>query len=479
MRLVIVGTMGIMPQDAYYYFYSEHLALSYFDHPPGVAVHLWLFTQILGDQVWSLKLADFLLTCGTLVVFYFLARRFLSSLWSRRALLVYGTTLMVTDVSVVTTPDVPLLLLWAAALLLAHMAITSDRVWLWAVAGLLAGLAFDAKYTALYLPVALVGFLMLRSDTRRLLFSWRPLLYILMFIVAALPVVIWNAQNDLASFQFQSGDRVSSMLELNLRPTYFLGTVGHQLAMVLPVLFIAIVVLSWKYLRKGLRQQSLHRDTLFLLCFGAPLILGFFAISWIYWVKINWMLPAYLSLTILAVRFLSTSQLKWQVYAALFVHVLLMIQIVWYPVHIQSDDTYWGWPQLTGEVKYLTDKHPDHFVFSRDGYKTTAVLNFFLDEEIYAANVIGENALQYSIADHDLTHLKGKDALFLDSRNMPRTFDEPYVPPPEILPWFEEVRPVTMIELKNQRGNTLRQFAVVECLNYQPVRDREEANRSN
>ena len=33
LRIIFIFLMGPMPQDAYYYFYSAHPALSYFDHP--------------------------------------------------------------------------------------------------------------------------------------------------------------------------------------------------------------------------------------------------------------------------------------------------------------------------------------------------------------------------------------------------------------------------------------------------------------
>ena len=42
-RILIVFTMGLMPQDAYYYYYSTNPDWSYFDHPPMVAYMLWLF----------------------------------------------------------------------------------------------------------------------------------------------------------------------------------------------------------------------------------------------------------------------------------------------------------------------------------------------------------------------------------------------------------------------------------------------------
>jgi len=32
-RLLLLPFIGLMPQDAYYYFYGENLSLSYFDHP--------------------------------------------------------------------------------------------------------------------------------------------------------------------------------------------------------------------------------------------------------------------------------------------------------------------------------------------------------------------------------------------------------------------------------------------------------------
>ena len=69
-RLLLTPTMGLMPQDAYYYYYSEHLALSYFDHPPMVAYMLHFFSLLFGKSVVAIKLTDFLVTLGTLFSFF-------------------------------------------------------------------------------------------------------------------------------------------------------------------------------------------------------------------------------------------------------------------------------------------------------------------------------------------------------------------------------------------------------------------------
>src|SRR5260221_2021309 len=110
LRLLFIGLMGPMPQDAYYFFYSEHPALSYFDHPPAIAYILKLFTFIFGRNVFAIKLADTVVTFLSLIVFYHLAKAFLSRHKTQNALLLLFSTFMVTILSLVSTPDTPLIL---------------------------------------------------------------------------------------------------------------------------------------------------------------------------------------------------------------------------------------------------------------------------------------------------------------------------------------------------------------------------------
>ena len=466
----MVFSMGIMPQDAYYFFYSEHLSLSYFDHPPGVAIMLWAFIHILGSEVWGLKLIDFLVTGASLVVIYYLSRQFLSKSRSLNVLFILGSTLLITDVSIVTTPDVPLLLFWTLSLLLMYRAIRSGRIREWVFAGLTTGIAFDCKYTALYLPLALIFYLILARKDRRYIFSLQLATFIISFIAVILPVILWNVDHDFASFRFQSGDRMSSILEFKLRPVYFFATIGHQMLLLLPFLAMVIGVVFWKHVKRGWNSKALpDESTLFLLCMSMPMIIAFLMISWIYWVKINWLIPAYTAAAILAIRYMSGRSMKMQMWTAVVFNGLLLAQIAWYPVNIQSDDTYWGWKTLAREVASLKERFPDSFVFSADSYKTTAILNYYLDETVYAGNVIGLHALEYSITDADLSHLHGRNALFIDSRPMVRSFDQEHNPREVLNVYFDELIIQSPITLYDRRGRALRQFAVVECRNYRPV----------
>ena len=44
LRLIIAGGTLLGTDEVYYFFYAEHLPWNYFDHPPGVAILIRLFT---------------------------------------------------------------------------------------------------------------------------------------------------------------------------------------------------------------------------------------------------------------------------------------------------------------------------------------------------------------------------------------------------------------------------------------------------
>ena len=183
------------------------------------------------------------------------------------------------------------------------------------------------------------------------------------------------------------------------------------------VQFALIWWLIYRLTKKTLLKRKLpNNHNLFLWCFTLPILFFFTAISLLYWVKLNWMFPAYISGIILVSRFVSINQLKYQTIISVFLHLAVAIEIIFYPVPVKSDDTWWGWEKLSQEVKIISDQHKDAFIFSDDGYKTTAILNFYLDKKVYGSNILGKNGLQYSVIDNDLSSLKSKSALYIDSQ---------------------------------------------------------------
>ncbi len=104
-----------------------------------------------------------------------------------------------------------------------------------------------------------------------------------------------------------------------------------------------------------------------------------------------------------------------QLIFSVVLHLALAAEVIFYIVPVRSDDTWFGWKELSEQVKTVRTAYPDAFIFSSDDYKTSAVLNFYLDEMVYSKNVVGERALQFDFIGTDLQQLNGKDAIFIDS----------------------------------------------------------------
>ena len=459
--------MGLMPQDAYYYLYGQNLSLSYFDHPGMIGYILRIFTDIFGQSIFAVKFADFFITSLTILSFYKLASYFLSKEKLHRAFVLLASTIFVSILSFNSTPDVPLLLFWTLSLICLYKAIFEENKLYWLLGGIAMGLAFNSKYTALLLQIGLVLFVIFSNKYRKLLLS--PWLWISIIISAAVtfPVWYWNYQNEFASFAFQSSERTSSISEFKISPKNFFGAIGHQMFLLLPVLFLVFITFTYKYIKRALLKFKIPQaKTLFLLAFFIPTFVGFFSLTPIYWVKLNWMMPSYITGIILAGMFISKKLLKIQVIFSVVFHLLVSLQILFYLVPIKSDDTWVGWKELAIETNKLQQQYPNTFVFSNDNYKTSACLNFFMDNKVYAQNIIGLPALHFDYLGDDLSTLNGKNAIFIDSDKRFKNKELLKNHLPILDSYFKKVTELEPIIIKIN-GKESRKFWVFYCTKYQ------------
>src|SRR5262249_30620544 len=311
----------LTPQEAYYFFYSQHLSLSYFDHPPLIALFLRLFTSLFGHRELSLRLTAFTLSMLMQLSWQRMAGELLPrQLWSRAALL-FATTGMVTVVCLVSTPDVPLLLFWTLALHQLYRAIFHDRRSAWILAGISMGLAFDSKYTGVFLQIGMLSFLALSTDHRRWLKTPWPYLALAIAHLLSAPVYIWNAQHGFASFLFQTSERAAGISVPH--PRYFLGLLGTQSLLLLPPLLIAVVWLAL-FPRRVCRvlEPALRQRVFFLFCFFLPIAYLFGVLSLFALVKANWMMPCYLSALLLVPLFFSRAWIGWNLAFSALAHLL-------------------------------------------------------------------------------------------------------------------------------------------------------------
>ena len=465
-RLVLLPFMGLMPQDAYYYLYGQNLSWSYFDHPGMIGYLLRITSEILGQSVFVIKLTDFLVTSSSLYFFYVLARHMLPIYKAKQALVLLVSTLFISIISFNSTPDVPLILFWTLSVLALYKAIFENKKGYWILAGIAMGLAFNSKYTSLFLQIGLIGFLAFSNRYRKLFGS--PWLYacLILSVVLTAPVFYWNYEHEFASFLFQSSNRTDSISEFKLTPKYFFGAIGHQLFLLLPILFAVFITFTFKYVKRFFAKFKLPGDRqLFLLAFFIPTFLGFFALTPIYWVKLNWMMPSYITGVILAIAFFNQKLFRYQLIISAIFHLLIAIEVLFYIVPIKSDDTWFGWEELSVAIDEIQDRYPDTFIFSDDNYKTSAALNFYQDEKVYAQNIIGRSALHFDYLGDDLEILNGKNALFIDSDKRIKNEGKKTDFDPLLQSYFSEIKELEPIIIR-RNGTMVRKFWVFYCQNY-------------
>jgi len=457
---MLLPAFELVPQEAYYAFYARAPALSYFDHPPLLAWALAAALRLFGHHALAVRAVPFALTLLTMLAFLPLARRFLGA-DAGRGVLLFATTGAVTLLSLVALPDAPLVLMWTLSLLALSWALFDAKPWAWPLSGLFLGLAFDAKYTGAALWAGLFLFLVFSPPHRRLLRTRGPWMALGVAQLAALPVYVWNAQHGFVSFLFQTSGRVQTASGFGLRN--LLALLGSQAVLLLPPLLLALVAVAGRGLR-GLLRRTLSPEELFLAAFYLPVLLAGVLLSTVLLVKPNWLLPAYVSGVLWVGRRTGQKLLRWNLLFSAGVHALFVVELLFYPVVLRTDDTWVGWRALAEDVTARV--RPGEFVFSADDYKTTAELLFYSDLEVYGRNVLGERALQFDYAGVEPRRLLGRNALFVDSSPLDPSGMEPQGPPPERLRQaFRAVQAEPPVRVRF-RGTPVRSFRLWRCLGY-------------
>jgi 4-amino-4-deoxy-L-arabinose transferase-like glycosyltransferase len=206
LRLAVAGLTPLSPDEAYYWVWSRAPAAGYLDHPPMVALWIRLGTTIAGQGPLGVRLlAPLSAALGSVA----LARAAADLSGDRRvglmAAALLNATLLFGVGSVTMTPDTPLLFFWTLTLAaLARLVATGDgRNWL--LAGAMAGLAMDSKYTALLLAPSILAWLLLARGMRVWLGRWQVWAGLLLAAASVAGVVLWNADHGWASFAKQGG----------------------------------------------------------------------------------------------------------------------------------------------------------------------------------------------------------------------------------------------------------------------------------
>jgi 4-amino-4-deoxy-L-arabinose transferase-like glycosyltransferase len=248
LRIVYASLIDLRTDEAYYWTWSKENVLSFLDHPPMIAWFIRFGTAIFGDTNLGVRFAGIVAMLVMQSLLVDIARRvtrdvraMVFAVLMPEAALYFG--LLMSKVS----PDVAMIpfavaMLWA----LVRLSESGEPRW-WLVAGLFGGLALLSKFTVILWLPAVLAFWLVPAWRGRWLAGPYPWLAALIAVIVFLPVLIWNAGHDWASFRFQFV-RAAATHEWSLRTVG--DYIGIQFGLVgfvmLPVLLSGVSLMAWR-----------------------------------------------------------------------------------------------------------------------------------------------------------------------------------------------------------------------------------------
>ncbi len=293
LRLVYLRLPDLMPEEAYYWNYGQHLAPGYLDHPPMVA---WLGragTALFGHNEFGVRIGPFL--CWIIASFYCfgLARRMFGKTTGFVAALLFQTLPFYFSLGLILTPDAPLVACWSAMLFYLYRVLVEEEPMAWWGVGVALGFGMLSKYSIALLGIATFSFLVLDARSRRWFLNPRPYLAVALAALIFSPVIYWNATHDWASFAFQSSRRLAEKTQFALH--LLVGSVFGLLAPTGAVAAGLALWTSWSQARGYRTDPARARPWLFALVYALVPLSVFVFFSLRHRPQFNWTGPSWLA----------------------------------------------------------------------------------------------------------------------------------------------------------------------------------------
>ena len=393
--------------EAYYWVWSHHLQGGYIDHPPMIAYLIYL-SNFISQSQWGVRLVNVLSMSTSAYIIFIMSREFISSKAAVNALLIFSSITIVHAGFTITTPDSPLILFWSLSLYFTYKALFFNKTKDFILAGIFIGAMMLSKYTAILFVISTLAYILIKD--RNQLLNWRFYLTIVISAVIVTPMLLWNAQHDWISFNFQLHQH--STESTHLLWNYFWEFFGAQFAVFTPVFMGILFYMLIK------ERVFIKNDTLFFLALNFSFVIGFFLYKSLYGhMELNYGAPAYIPAAILVAWAVHTYNLNKLFYIGLGIAIVfsLLARIgIFFYLEVVQDRMYGNKEAITMLQKYY---NPDEDKLYADYYSTAALCTFYLPNHPEADVATPSRYSQYDMWRKDESF---KNGLYL-SRDDERT----------------------------------------------------------
>ena len=386
LNIVQAAFTGLANDESYYWYYSQNLSWGYFDHPPMVALLVWLSSWLPAEL--GVRFASTLLQPLYLLLFWRLIR---PSQPTQRDALVYCLVCFSQPLlqlyGFLALPDAPLMMFTVLFLWAYKRFCVNTNTLNASLMGLSMALLAYSKYHG----ALVVAFVVLSNP--KLLKQWRLYYAAALAVVLILPHLWWQYSHDWVSFRYHLMERNAPGYRINFTLEYL----ATALAVFNPV---------WIYYYvKGLKakRNDFQRALLFL---GLGFVLFFLASTLRGQVQAQWLLPAVLPCIAVVYR-IARQQKYTRVVGIVCLVLFLAVRVVVMANPFGLKGELWQNKEIYTNIAEVADGRPVQFMHN---YTAAAKYRFYTGGESYCAPYYYNRHSQWQYDTTDRTFI-GREVL--------------------------------------------------------------------
>lgn len=438
LKLLIASNLDLFYDEATYWQASLRPAFGYTQAPFMTPFLIRVGTFIFGDTLFGVRSIHLMMAAAIPLAVYLLARQFTDR---HDAALAGGASLImpITGLLGEAHMEAPMILFMVLALAALAHARRTHKLSAWLMVGVLCALGLATHYRFAPFGLGVLAYLLFTRDGRGMLATKGPWVAGAIAALGALPLIIFNLNSGMASFQFQVVDR--NPWTFQAKGLLF---AVEQFAVVTPFLFIALAGI----VVRGLRNVRRASEGEVLLVTVSVVYVGFYAVlapfSDLERVHVHWPAAGYVPLFVLLpgyLRDIATTRARrvfcWMVPvtgAVVVVGGLYYLAAAAWPATLFPEFLYRykqhdlvKWSDLKAPVTAHLNEHFDgpreRVILAASNYTTAAELDFLLrpQDGVYVLahrkNVREGISRQYGIWKLDEASMRrdhaGAEALFV------------------------------------------------------------------
>lgn len=451
--LIVSQVIGLGPDEAQYFTWSQSLDFGYYSKPPAVAWMIALGTSLFGPTEFGVRVpALFLSFSLSLAIFYLAKSAKISEKGAFLAAALIAFSPMGFLSSLFMTTDGGFILFWTLACIPILRALSEGKKINFLLVGLAIALGALFKW-----PIYLLWLLALP------LFNRSYLLGFLLSLLGLLPSLYWNVSHDFVTFR-----HVATQVAGGGKGGNFLEFFASQALLFSPIFFFWLLVAFFK----RLKRKEISKALLFSGWVTLLLLASYSALSFSQKIQANWCLFAYPTAAVFLSAFMSEKPHPRLTVAGFFLSLslilgALMLPFLPLPFRLNPLRHNLGWKNCEQALIKLGYDPQKEWLLS-DKYQTTSLLSFYSPHQkrAYFLNLQGTRKNQFSYWPQ---LEKGSSGFFVVIESDPylETFEKA-LPSLEksLQPYFESVSYRGSEPLFFVKGQAVKKAFFFECHHY-------------